>query len=148
MSTYTQILYQIVFGTLKRKRTLTSKNRPILLKYISGILKANKCHLYRINAVEDHIHILVGLHPTVSLASLVKDIKVATALLISGEQLFPSFEGWQSGYSAFTYSIEALDNLIEYVKSQEDHHKRISFIDEYKAMLRECKIEFDPKYVP
>ena len=82
MSTYTQILYQIVFGTKNKEQTLTKNNRDELFKYIWGILKNNKCHLYRINGVEDHIHIFTHLHPTIALSALVKDIKVSSSLYI------------------------------------------------------------------
>ncbi len=73
MSTYTQILYQIVFSTKKRERTLTKSNRTELFQYMWGVLKEKNCHLYRINGVEDHLHIVTHLHPTIALASLIKD---------------------------------------------------------------------------
>ncbi|MDD3875665.1 MAG: transposase [Bacteroidales bacterium] len=74
MSTYTQILYQIVFGTRNRERILKEKEREKLFRYISGIIEKQNCHLYRINGIEDHIHIVTHLHPTIALANLVKDI--------------------------------------------------------------------------
>jgi len=110
MSTYTQILYQVVFSTRNRERSLLAGKKEVLLKYMSGILMEKKCHLYRINGVEDHI--LFSLHPTVSLSSLVKDIKVASSKMIKDQKLFP-FKTWQEGYAAFTYSLEAKDYLIE-----------------------------------
>jgi putative transposase len=80
-------------------------------------------------------------------ALLVKDIKLATSELIRKENLFPFFNGWQDGYGAFTYSFSAKDNLIEYVKNQKEHHRKISFRDEYIAILLEHGIEFDEKYL-
>ncbi|MEQ9313501.1 MAG: transposase [Cytophagales bacterium] len=68
MSTYTQIIYQIVFSTKNRVPVLHKKGRPDLFKYIWGILKNKKCHLYQINGVEDHIHILTHIHPSVALS--------------------------------------------------------------------------------
>ena len=147
MSTYTQILYQIVFSTKNREQTLLNPNRRELFKYIWGILKNKQYHLYQIGGVEDHIHIVSHLHPTVSLSSLIKDIKVATSSHIKAQMLFENFSGWQEGYGAFTYSIKEKDRLIEYVKSQEEHHKKISFRDEYIALLNENGIEFDEKYL-
>ncbi len=146
MSTYTQILYQIVFSTKYRERTLLKENRPELFKYIWGILEHKKCHLYRINGVEDHLHIITHIHPTVALASLVKDIKVASSIYIKENGLFPNFTRWQVGYGAFTYSIEAKNNLIEYVKNQEEHHKKKSYKKELIELLDEHDIEFDEKY--
>ena len=147
MSTYTQIMYQIVFSTKNRKRVLAEDKRPILFNYIWGVLKNKNCHLYQINGVEDHIHILTHLHPSVALADLVKDIKISTSKIIKEEEIFPGFTGWQNGYGAFTYSINAKENLVKYIKNQKEHHKKISFVDEYKKILTEFKIEYDEKYL-
>jgi REP element-mobilizing transposase RayT len=146
MSTYTQILYHIVFSTKNREKVLIKEKRKELFAYIWGILKNKNCHLYQINGVSDHIHIATHIHPSVALADLVKDIKLASGSLIKKTNLFPGFSSWQSGYGAFTYSIDAKDNLINYIKNQEDHHKKITFIDEYKLMLKENEIELDEKY--
>jgi REP element-mobilizing transposase RayT len=147
MSTYTQILYQIVFSTKNRKRALSESKSQELLNYIWGIIKNHNSHLYRINCVEDHIHILIHLHPSVSLASLVKDIKVSSSKMIKEDKLFPKFDGWQRGYGAFTYSIDAKDNLIEYIVNQKNHHRKISFEEEYKSLLEEFKIKYDEQYL-
>lgn len=147
MSTYTQILYQIVFGTKNRERTLTAPNRQELYKYISGILQQKNCHLYRINGVEDHLHIITHLHPSIALASLIKDIKLASSQYIKTNNIFKNFRGWQEGYGAFTYSIEAKDNLIEYVKNQEEHHRIKTFNEEYFELLIEHGIKYDEEYL-
>ena len=148
MSTYTQIIYQIVFGTKYRQRTLSANNRQELFKYIWGILEKKNCHVYRINGVEDHIHIVTHLHPAVSLSALVKDIKVSSALYIKEKKLFERFTSWQEGYGAFTYTIKEKDRLIEYVKNQEQHHQKKSFREEYITLLIEHGIDFDEKYLP
>ena len=147
MSTYTQILYQIVFSTKHREKTLDAGNRQELFKYISGILKNKKCHLYQIGGIDNHIHIVTHLHPSVALAGLVKDIKLASSEFIKTQKLFSGFNGWQDGYGAFTYSLDSKDRLINYVKNQEEHHKTITFLEEYRKLLLEHKIEFDEKYL-
>jgi REP element-mobilizing transposase RayT len=147
MSTYTQILYQIVFGTKHRSPVLKKDKRADLFKYIWGILKNKKCHLYQINGVEDHIHILTHLHPSIALSDLVKDIKVASSIYIKEENLFKNFEGWQNGYGAFTYSLKEKERLINYIKNQEEHHKNFSFKEEYMALLKEYEINFEEKYL-
>ena len=147
MSTFTQILYQIVFSTKNRERTLSESQQEKLFSFIWGILKNKKCHLYRIGGIEDHIHIITHIHPTVAVAELVKDIKLATSSFIKNEHLFSKFSGWQEGYDAFTYSISAKDNLIEYVKKQKEHHKKRSFKEEYVNLLKEHRIEYDEKYL-
>ena len=104
--------------------------------------------MYRINGVEDHLHIALSLHPSVSLASLIKDIKIASNQMIKSSGLFEGFEGWQEGYAAFTHSYSSLDTLVNYIKNQEEHHKKVSFMDEYLQLLKEHGVEFDPRYLP
>ena len=147
MSTYTQLLYQIVFATKNREQTLTTPNREELFKYISGLLKNKNCHLYRINGIEDHLHIVTHIHPSISLSSLVKDIKMASSGCIKEKGIFQKFRGWQDGFGAFTYSIKEKDRLIEYVKNQEEHHKIKTFREEYIELLKEHGIEFHEKYL-
>nr|MDA3905505.1 transposase [Bacteroidales bacterium] len=101
----------------------------------------------RIGGVADHIHIITHIHPTVAVANLVKDIKLGASSFIKTENIYPSFNGWQVGYGAFTYSISAKDNLIEYVKNQKEYHKKMSFRDEYIKLLKEHGIKFDEKYL-
>ena len=147
MSTYTQILFQIVFSTKNRERTLKTEKRVELYKYIWGIMKNKKCHLYQIGGIEDHIHIVTHIHPTISLSALIKDIKVASSEYIKKESLFQNFTGWHDGYAAFTYSLSEKDKLVNYVKNQEEHHKVITYHEELKQLLIEQKIEFDEKYL-
>lgn len=147
MGTYTQLLYQIVFSTKNRQPILKKENREELFKYIWGILNNKNCHLYRINGVSDHIHIITHIHPTQSVSDLVKVVKVSSRNYIKSKRLFTGFEGWQDGYGAFTYKFTALDGLIEYVKNQEKHHKNVSYKEEFISLLEEHKIKFDERYL-
>ncbi|MBU4446614.1 MAG: IS200/IS605 family transposase [Candidatus Marinimicrobia bacterium] len=147
MSTYTQILYHIVFSTKKRKKSLFQEKDDLLYRYIWGIVKNKKCHLYRINGIADHIHIVTHLHPSIALADFVKDINVASSVWIKKENIFPEFDRWQSGYGAFTYSIDSKNDLIEYVKNQKEHHRKLSFEEEFRSLLIEHGIDFDKKYL-
>ena len=149
MSTYTQILYQIVFSTKHREKTILESREEELYRYIWGVLNDKKCVLYQVGGVSDHIHIVTHLHPSVALADVVKDIKMSTSSFIKENQLFPHFDGWQNGYGAFTYNIEAKENLINYVKRQKAHHQRqsLNFRKEYKELLEEHHIEYDEKYL-
>lgn len=144
---YQQLLYQIVFSTKKRQPVLLPEKKDLLFKYIWGILKSKKCHLYRINGVEDHIHIVTSIHPTIAISNLVKDIKIASSKWIKNESIFPEFTYWQKKYSVFTYHIDAKDRLIEYVKNQEEHHKTITFQKEIINLLNEHGVEYDEKYL-
>ncbi len=147
MSTYSQLIYQIVFSTKNRKPCMSKSNRDDLYKYIWGILKNKNCHLYRINGVEDHLHILTHIPPSASISSIVKDVKISSSIFIKEQKLFHGFEGWQEGYGAFSYSFKEKDRLIEYIKNQEEHHKKITFKDEYRSFLIEHGIEFQEKYL-
>ena len=118
-----------------------------LFAFIHHLLTNKNCHLYRINGMEDHLHILTHIHPTIAISSLVKDIKLASDDFIKREDVFPKFKGWQDGYGAFTESIKEKDRLIAYIRNQEEHHRKVSFLDEYKALLKEHEIEFDEKYL-
>jgi len=147
MSTYTQILYQIVFTTKNIEGVLVKDNRDKLYRYIWGIIKNHKSVLYQINGTEDHIHIATHVHPSVSLSNFVKDIKQASSIWIKEENIFPEFTSWQRGYGAFTYSIDAKNNLMNYIKNQEEHHRKHDFRTEYKSILNEFDIEFDERYL-
>jgi putative transposase len=106
-------------------------------------LKEKNCVLYRIGGIEDHTHIVFSLHPSIALADLVKDIKLATSDFIKKNNLFPTFAWWQKGYGAFTYNIEAKDALVAYVKNQEEHHKTIGSKEEMMDLLKDFGIEFE-----
>jgi putative transposase len=116
--------------------------------HMAGILRNKKCHNLAVNGIDDHVHILCELHPTVALADLVKDIKLGASDLIRRKRLFPHFEGWQEGYGAFTYSHADRPKLIQYVRNQEAHHNTEDFIKEYLRLLDEAEIDYDEQYVP
>jgi putative transposase len=116
MSTFTAIAYHIVFSTRDRAPVLCRDRRSDLCRYIWGIIRKRESHLYRINGVQDHLHIVTSLHPTVSLANFVKDIKTGSARWIKQNTVFKGFSHWQEGYGAFTCSRHDLGGLIEYIK--------------------------------
>ena len=147
MSTYTQIYYHIVFSTKNRQSVLVAGRREKMFRFVWGIIKNKKCRLYRVNGIEDHLHILISLHPTVCLADLVKDIKTGTAKWVKENKMFPGFSNWQTGYGAFTHSHKELDGLVAYIKGQEEHHRTVSFMDELKALLHAEGIAFEERYL-
>ena len=144
---FKQIYYQIVFATKYRQPTIAEEHCRDLYKYIWGVIQNKKCKLYRINGVEDHIHIFSDLHPSIALADYVKDIKVASSLWMKESGKFPDFIGWQDGYGAFTYNIRQRDMIINYIKKQKEHHRKETFYDEYRRLLLENGVEFDEKYL-
>ncbi len=146
MNTYTQLLYHIIFGTKYRSPTLIKNDRVILYKYISGILKNKKCHLYRINGVDDHLHILTHIHPTVPLSTLIKDVKLASYSLIKHQNIFPDFKGWQKGYGAFTVHNKDKPRIIEYIKNQESHHQKLTWKQEMIKLFDEHDINYSSEF--
>jgi REP element-mobilizing transposase RayT len=148
MSTYTQIIYHIVFATKNRMRILTDDHAHDLYRYMNGILIKKQCRPHQINGTMDHIHILSSLHPTISISDLVKDIKVASSMWVKEQKLFNDFCGWQDGYGAFTHSRHERNRLIAYVANQQQHHREKDFLDEYKALLIESGVVFDDRYLP
>ena len=146
MSSYHQIIYQIIFRTKLSQKTLKPEHNNLLFKYIWGIIKNKNCHLYRINGMEDHIHILTDLHPGIALADFVRDIKTASSIWLKDSGYFPKFTGWGDGYAALTYSFWDKDKLINYIKNQQEHHKIETFEEEYRRLLEEHNIKIDDRY--
>jgi putative transposase len=148
MSTYTQYLYQLIFGSKDHLPFISSENQDILFGYIAGVLKKKSCHSYIVGGASNHIHIITHIHPTVCSAYLIKDIKEASHALICRERtLFHNFPGWQVGYSGFTYHISSKNSLINYVKNQAQHYKTISYKDELIELLNEHDINFKEEYL-
>ena len=143
---YTQILYHIVLRTKRSEPSIAQENISSLYKYIWGIIKNKKGKLYRINGMEDHIHILSDLHSSVALADFVKSIKVATSLWMKQSSDFPAFQGWEEGYAAFTYSFKEKDVLINYIKGQQAHHQKENTQNELKRLWIEHGMEPDVRY--
>jgi REP element-mobilizing transposase RayT len=146
MSAYRQILYHIVFRTKYSDQSICREHASDLYKYIWGIIKNKKCVLFRINGMEDHIHILSDLHPSVALADYIKDIKVASSKWMKESGYFPDFKGWGIKYGAFTYSYKEKEVIIRYIKNQQEHHKEESFQDEIKRLFKEQGIDLDEKW--
>ena len=146
MSSYRQIIYQIIFRTKHSHKTLKLEQNERLFKYIWGTIKNKNCHLYRINGMEEHIHILTDLHPNIALADFIRDIKTASSIWLKDSKYFPYFIGWVDGYAALTYSNWDKDKLINYVKNQQDHHKKETFEEEYRRLLREHNIKIEERY--
>ena len=148
MATYTDITYHLVFGTKNRLRALDKARRDDLYRFIWGVIQERDCHLYRIGGVEDHVHILTSLHPSLALADLVKEIKTASSAWIKGQGVFPAFDHWQEGYGAFTVAAEARPALIDYIKGQEQHHAGESYVDELKRLVEWAHLVWKADYLP
>ena len=143
MSAYRQILYHIVFRTKASEKTINQKHSIELKKYIWGIISNKKCVLYRINGMEDHIHILSDLHPSLALADYIREIKVSSSKWMKQSGLFPKFRGWGIKYCALTYSYKEKEVIVNYIKRQEEHHKKENFQEEIKRIFKENGLDLD-----
>ena len=148
MSSYHQLMYHIVIRTKDNRRTIDTNQSRHLFAYIGGIIKNKNCHLYRINGIEDHLHILTDIHPSIALADFIRDLKVSTSMWMKNCGFFPSFEGWSEKYGAFTCSYLDAGKIIEYIKNQQEHHKEVTFLGEYRRLLIESGISIEEKYFP
>jgi REP element-mobilizing transposase RayT len=146
-NTYSQIYIQVVFAVAGRENAIRKEWRDELYKYITGIVKNNDQKLISIGGVEDHIHILLGIKPSIALSDLVRDIKANSSRHINEKKSTRGYFRWQEGFGAFSYSHSQLGNVIRYIQNQEEHHKKSSFKDEYLSYLKRYEIDFDEKYI-
>ena len=145
---YTKLLYHIVLRTNHGTAPIAEAHERDLYMYIYGFCKNHQCVLYRINGMPDHIHMLVGIHPNIAVAAFVHDIKIATNNYMNANRdLFPHFEKWEHGYCALTYSESEKEQVIQYIIHQKDHHRKISAREELIALLQECGVEYDERYI-
>jgi putative transposase len=145
--TFTQMYVQLVFAVYRKENVLTAKVRPQIYEYISGIITGMKHKSIIVNGVEDHIHILLGLNPSVSVSDTVHGIKRSSSLFINEKKLVLGHFNWQEGYGAFTYSKSQIEDVYRYIQNQEGHHAKKSFREEYMAILNKYDGDFDPRFL-
>lgn len=147
-NTYTQIHLQLIFAVKYRKALIHKTWKDELYKYITGIIQKQKHKLIIINGIEDHLHILVGFRPHQSLSDLMQDIKGSSSAWINEKKFITQDRfAWQEGYGAFSYSHSHLHKVIKYIENQENHHRKMAFIDEYRTFLKLYNIVFDERYI-
>lgn len=146
-NTFSQIYIQTVFAVSSRQSLIKPDFKEDLFKYITGIVTNQRQKLISINGMADHIHILIGLKPSMALADLVRDIKADSTAHLNKNKWVRGKFSWQEGYGAFSYRHSQLDTIIRYIQNQEKHHKRRSFRNEYLTLLRKFDIAFEDKYV-
>jgi len=147
MSTFSQIYIQVIFAVKGRHSLISKSWEEELYKYITGIITNKEQKLIAINGVPDHIHMLIGLKPACRLSDLIREIKKSSNSFINDKVFTKSKFEWQDGYGAFSYSHSALDNVIAYIKNQKEHHKKITFKEEYKEFLIKFQIEHKDEYL-
>ncbi|OOG78308.1 IS200/IS605 family transposase [Algoriphagus sp. A40] len=146
MSSYRQLFYHIVFHTRGAEKTIDDIHSKELYNYIWGIVKNKNSKLYQINGIEDHIHMLADIHPTIPVSDFVRDVKSFSSSWMKQSGYFQKFKGWAEGFGVFTVSYKEKDMIIGYIKKQKEHHKSFSFEEEYRNLLLEQGIAIDEKY--
>lgn len=140
---YTYLLYHIVISPKYHKAVINEEHERDLYNYILGVCRQKKCVLHRINSMPDHIHILVEVHPTISVADFVKAIKISTNTWMRNSGFFPDFECWAESYCALSYSREQKDTVRAYIMNQKEHHRHYTLAEEYTMLLAEFEMAPD-----
>ena len=146
-NTYTQVHIRLVFAVQNRKALIVGPWKDQLYKYITGIIQNHGHKLLIINGMPDHIHILIGFRPTQSLSDLMQDIKGDSSKWINENNFVKGRFCWQSGFGAFSYSKSHVSTVIRYIQNQEIHHKKKTFLAEYKKMLDDFGVDYDNRYI-
>ncbi|MBP1676591.1 MAG: putative transposase [Bacteroidetes bacterium] len=146
-NTYTQLYVQIVFAVKNRENIISEKIRYELEKIMCTIVTDKQSRPLAVYCNPDHTHILVGLHPAISVSAMAEAIKSGSSGWINREKKFYGKFSWQSGYGAFTYSKSQIDSVVKYIQNQPEHHKHKTFREEYLEFLEKFNIRFDQQYL-
>jgi len=145
-STHLSLHYHVVFSTKERRPWIEQSWRNDLHAYLGGCVKTLDGIPEQIGGVADHVHLLLGLRATHCLADVLREIKKASSRWVHDGMRIPKF-GWQEGYGAFTVSRSNIDAVRKYIETQEQHHSKGSFQDEYLGLLKKHEIEFDERFL-
>jgi REP element-mobilizing transposase RayT len=145
--TYTNLLTHIVFSTKDRHPMLIPELRTRLFPYLGGIIRQLHGTALSIGGPDDHVHLLVKLHPSISVASVLDKLKSSSSGWIHRKWPERWSFAWQEGYGAFSVSPSHLPAVMKYIAGQEEHHRRVSFQDEFIELLKKYGIEYDERYI-
>ena len=139
--------FHCVFSTKERRKLITDDIRPRLWSYMGGIARENRMKALAIGGTADHVHMLLSLPSTLSVAKAMQLIKGVSSKWVHDE--FPQHQhfGWQDGYGAFSIGVSQKETTIHYIENQEEHHRERSFQEELLAFLEKHEIEYDPRYI-
>jgi REP element-mobilizing transposase RayT len=136
-----------VFAVKGRENLISKIHREELHKYITGIVQNRGQKMLSISCMPDHVHLLVGIKPSMAISDLVRDLKAGSSNFINQQHWVKGKFNWQEGFGAFSYSKSQIDSVIKYILSQEEHHKKTTFREEYFDFLKKFEIDYDEKYV-
>jgi REP element-mobilizing transposase RayT len=141
------IYVHLIFSTKNREPLIRDELRVELHAYMATVLANLKCPAVLINSVEDHVHILFNLNRTTTLANVVEEVKKSSSKWMKPKRADLAFFSWQAGYGAFSVSESNVPKVANYIRNQEEHHRKTSFQDEFREFLRRHRIEFDERYL-
>lgn len=145
--TFSQLYIQVIFAVKGRENLIRREYREGLYEYIAGIVKGKGQKPIIINGVGDHVHLFVGVKPSISISDLVRDIKNNSSNFINSKKMVPGKFSWQEGFGAFSYGQSQVESVFQYIKNQEIHHQKRTFREEYVDMLNKFQIGYDQKYL-
>ncbi len=136
-----------VFSTKDRRRIISPEIRERLWAYMGGIARENKMKALAVGGTPDHVHILLALPSTISVAKAIQLIKGGSSKWVS--DMFPEIHqfAWQEGYGAFSIGVSGIDDTIAYIQTQDEHHRSRTFQEEFLAFLKKHEIEYDERYI-
>ena len=141
------VLLHVIFSTKDRQSFLKPRIRPDVHAYLATVARNKGCEAYRVNGVEDHVHLVIRLSRTITIANLVSALKTSSSQSIKKQWSSLSQFSWQRGYGIFSVGPTYKDALCKYIDEQEEHHRGISFQDEFRKLLRKYGVSFDEAYV-
>lgn len=148
MQACTDLTYHIVFGTKGAVPVLCKTRREDLYRYLWGVILTRGSQLYRAGGVNDHIHLLIGLNPSVALADLIMEMKSSSSQWIRRCRVFPDFADWQNGYGAFSVAAETRPTLIQHIEHQELHHNGTDYASELRKLVEAARLPWSDRYLP
>jgi len=146
-NSFTQIHIHVVFAVQNRISLIQKSWQERLYKYIITIIQKRGHKVLSIGGMPDHIHILFGFRPTQALSSLMQEVKRDSSEWINQQRLVVGRFSWQEGYGAFSYSKSHIPQVAKYIETQEKHHKKKTFINEYKKILQDFDIDYNEQYI-
>jgi len=146
-SSYTNLIYHIIFSTKDRRPIITDAYQSRLYDYLGGTIRGLGGISLALNGMEDHVHLLAKLRPDKSVSDVLRDLKANASGWM--HDVFPALEdfSWQRGYGAFTVSQSHVEKVREYIAAQQEHHRKQSFRDEFIRFLRANGVEYDERYI-
>ena len=142
-----KILLHLIYSTKNRERIIRDEIRDELHRYTAGILKELESPAILINSVEDHVHILYAHSKNLSLSNVIEEVKKSSSKWIKTKGAEYSGFYWQTGYGAFSVSQSGVADVVQYIQSQKEHHRRRTFQEEYREFLKRYEVTFDERYV-